>query len=555
MTLRKRLFWGLLVAAPLTAPLAATAEGLVAASRSNATSGASASGATNWKRSELAASADIRFKRPQGIIKPEALIVTDQGADDQLSASEARPAMSRKTEPAAAAAKRLAPIAPPAISLPDAIVPSAAATEPKPAAKEPAKPESPASAPATEEAAANEPAGAAKTTTASSEPTSSGQIQDDQIQLAARQLMDQGLRLAAEEETLPSSPIPSDANRDPVDGTASPYDAGCYDNCCPPAPRLFWVGGVEATFLWPDLNSDGVSFAAEEIEDERYDLCSSQDVDIDSMYLSPRIWLGVQGCAWGANVRYWHLNASEGTYDPSIGGDGSWNAYDCGRPDFGYFSCNRLEAYTIDLEITRRFCIHNCWMQAAMGVRHASIENNEGVTGLALTEEGLLSGFARANRLSRGTGLLFGLYGRKPLYPCSCVNWFYNARISTLWGPTQTSAETFAQVQSNDPDFVAGAASVNGAYSNIDDTLFIGEIQLGLEWNYALACLPANAFFRTALEYQRWDGGKGFSAADSFAGIALDDGFPVESVVSTSASAAEPQMDLFGFTIGTGLTW
>ena len=62
---------------------------------------------------------------------------------------------------------------------------------------------------------------------------------------------------------------------------------------------------------------------------------------------------------------------------------------------------------------------------------------------------------------------------------------------------------------------------INGAYTTIDDTLFIGEIQLGLEWNYGLCCLPANAFFRMALEYQRWDGGQGVSEADSFAGISI----------------------------------
>jgi hypothetical protein len=124
-----------------------------------------------------------------------------------------------------------------------------------------------------------------------------------------------------------------------------------------------------------------------------------------------------------------------------------------------------------------------------------------------------------------------------------------------LWGPTQTAAETFAAVQSNDPNFIAGAASVNGAYTNVDDTMFIGEIQLGLEWDYPLACLPANAFFRTAIEYQRWDGGRGYSAANSFAGIAINNGSPNESIVSTAAGAPEPQMDLFGFTIGTGLTW
>jgi hypothetical protein len=194
-------------------------------------------------------------------------------------------------------------------------------------------------------------------------------------------------------------------------------------------------------------------------------------------------------------------------------------------------------------------------MQASVGVRHAEIEASESITGLALTDDGIMSGYGRANRLSRGTGILLGLYGRKPLFPCSSVHWFYNVRWSAVWGPTQTSAETFASVQAGDDDFTASAASVNGAYTNVDDTLFIGEVQLGLEWNYALVCMPANAFFRVALEYQRWDGGTGFSGANSFAGITLDGDTQANSIITTNAAAPAPQLDLIGFTVGTGLTW
>ena len=388
---------------------------------------------------------------------------------------------------------------------------------------------------------------------------------DDQVQLVARMLMDRGVIRAADDEPLPASPDAVDTNLhadhavNGNNGNGGNCNNGngecCYDNCCPPPPCLFWVAGVEATFLSPDLNSDGVSFEVEEIDDQRDDVFSTESTDTDSLYMSPRVWLGIQGCCWGVNLRYWHLQASEGQYDPSIGSLNTWDGYDCGEPDVGFFTCSRLEAYTVDLELTRRFCLNDCWMQASVGVRHAEIWANEGITGLAFTDEGLLNGFGRANRMSRGTGFLLGLYGRKPIFPCSCVNWFYNARWSALWGPTQTSAETFAAVQASDPDFVASAASVNGAYTTIDDTLFIGEIQLGLEWDYCLCCLPANAFFRVAVEYQRWDGGRGLSASDSFAGITIDQGVDPTSIVTTTASADEPQMDLLGFTIGTGLTW
>jgi hypothetical protein len=391
---------------------------------------------------------------------------------------------------------------------------------------------------------------------------------DNQVRQAARTYTDASILRLAQVEPVPAAPgspqptaAPQNgygtANGNGVSSDPMHYDGGMYgDACCPPQRVLFWTAGMEATFLTPDLNSSGgTTLDVEDIQNDRYDVFSSQSNDVDSLYLSPRVWLGIQGCLWGANLRYWHLYANEGAYDPTIGSFNTWDDYDCGVPDIGYFTTSTLEAYTVDLEITRRFCLHDCWMQAAVGLRHAELEASESITGLGLTDDGLLSGYGRANRYTRGTGILLGLYGRKPLFPCSSVNWFYNVRWSAVWGPTHTSAETFAAVQAGDDDFTASAASVNGAYTCVDDTLFIGEVQLGLEWNYALVCMPANAFFRVALEYQRWDGGSGFSGANSFAGITLDGDTEANSIISTSASAPAPQMDLIGFTIGTGLTW
>jgi hypothetical protein len=387
-------------------------------------------------------------------------------------------------------------------------------------------------------------------------------LTDEQLQLVSRILQDSQVNRAAEEESLPPAPGSAQSRGDATNAPERdvPHldgDPMLYGECCPPQPRLFWTAGVEATFLNPDLNTDGVSIAVEEIDENRHDICTTLSDDLDSVYMSPRIWLGVQGCCWGTNLRYWHLQASEGSYDPSIGIQGDWIGYDCGTPDFGFTSCSRLEAYTIDLELTRRFCLNDCAMQAAMGIRHAEIDHNESLWALANADQGLLTGMARANRLSRGTGLMFGLYGRKPIYPCSCVHWFYNARWSALWGPTQTSVETFASVNvtSTDPNISGSAASVNGAYTNVDDTLFIGELQLGLEWLYSLQCVPANAFFRAALEYQRWDGGKGFSVSNSFAGAEVITTADPLSVITADAAASVPQMDLIGIALSTGLTW
>ena len=112
-------------------------------------------------------------------------------------------------------------------------------------------------------------------------------------------------------------------------------------------------------------------------------------------------------------------------------------------------------------------------------------------------------------------------------------------------------------VATSDPNATAAAGSVNGASTAVDDNLFIGEIQLGLEWDYALRCMPANAFCRVALEYQRWTGGQGFSAANSFAGVDVEvNGNPVAGSLGDALAIADaPELDLVGLAVSTGLTW
>lgn len=533
MTHRFRLFLGLFTALGAAASMAAHAAenaplawGKSAQAQEAAAAPSLPADQAAWRSSSQEGPVEIRFK------KPAAVTLTDQSAAPLQEAvaegeamgvpahgakSPASPALSTamKREPATTEEARIA-------STPEAFSEKIEAAPPSSGSASPAR-------------------------------DSEDRRADEHIQLVARMFQEEN---AVDVPPVPGDePLPRKTNGGdaPKANSTDDYDyAGedyCGPYCAPPPPPLMWVGGVEATFLSPDINDDGVSFLFEEYAHHRSDWVTSQSTSIDSLYVAPRIWLGVQGCKWGANVRYWHMNASEGYFDPSIGKDGSWDAYDCGIPDLGFMSNSRFEAYTIDLEITRRFCLHDCWMQFSAGVRHAELEHSELLTGTALTDEAVFMGFAGADRYTRGTGLVLGLYGRKPLFPCSCVHWFYNVRWSALWGPTETGVETAAAVMGDD----ANAGSINGAYTCVDDNLFIGEIQLGLEWNYALRCMPANAFFRAAVEYQRWDGGQGYSESGSFAGLEIDNDFA--AVAETFAASAAPEVDLIGFTIGTGLTW
>jgi hypothetical protein len=335
-------------------------------------------------------------------------------------------------------------------------------------------------------------------------------------------------------------------------------DGCCEMECCPPPRTLFWTVGIEATFLNPDLNASTPTLRAEDITLDRVTSFSAGDADVDSFYVAPRMWLGIQGCKWGTGVRYWHMQASEFEYDGFFNNRGSSNF---GIPDASYFSTGRLDAYTIDWEINRLFCVHSCQMMLSGGVRYAYLETDSSVTGLVETladpmdEETtvLLSGYGRGNALTRGTGVFLGLQGKQPLFTDSCIHLFWNVKGSVLWGSTETSAESSASVMVFDPDDPGNAATVNSANTAVDDDMWIGEFQLGLEWDYCLCCVPANAFVRLAAEYQRWDGGPGSSrtGAEAFAEVNGDD----VAVLTTQADAFGPQLDLVGLALGAGLTW
>jgi len=72
-------------------------------------------------------------------------------------------------------------------------------------------------------------------------------------------------------------------------------------------------------------------------------------------------------------------------------------------------------------------------------------------------------------------------------------------------------------------------------------------LQLGLQWNANLACLPGTAFARAAVEYQYWDTtGNIFATANSFATTG-------SAAAATSASAGDILFNMFGLTLGAGL--
>ena len=330
---------------------------------------------------------------------------------------------------------------------------------------------------------------------------------------------------------------------------------GCCDtccSCCKPCCPCIMVAGVEAVFLNPDINGTPVAYVYDDLgaapETVLFGPAFGQ-ATMDDLYGAPRVWLGCQGCRWGIVGRYYQYMSNEHAhdfYDISATPPPSEHSFDVN---------NLLEAYYADIELTRNFCLHGCKSQLTFGARYARIEHHEAIYGRSNTEDGLLEAYARRNRASRGTGLTSSFNLRKPLFPCSCAHWYLNARTSILWGRTYNEVESEASVASLGPGAaVAAAGSIDGAIVGVDDDLFIGELQAGLQWDFALRCLPAKAFFRTAFEYQYWDAGLGGASSGSFAGV-VDSGSGTAYQVAASSYAPGLVVDFVGFTIGSGFTW
>lgn len=114
-------------------------------------------------------------------------------------------------------------------------------------------------------------------------------------------------------------------------------------------------------------------------------------------------------------------------------------------------------------------------------------------------------------------------------------------------GHTNSFGRSAGAVASSPSAPLVGAATVRRNTANSE--LYMEEIQVGLEWNYALSSLPAMFFVRGGYEFQNWDisgpptGGAGFGGTIG------------EITTNSFASAGLGSMQLNGISFATGLTW
>lgn len=304
--------------------------------------------------------------------------------------------------------------------------------------------------------------------------------------------------------------------------------------CC----KTFLIGGSEATFLWPDFHRSTNNFTDVVGLGIPQNLTYASDVGkIDhNMLVGPRVWLGVQGCRWGIVGRYFNLADTSSTLDPAL-------------PSFNsdqVIASDRFRAYYADLEGVTSFCLGKWSTNASFGVRYASVDiGNTLSSSLYSTLGEYVSATSSSQSGFNGTGITMGMWGSRPIRPCSPWNWFLSGRASILWG----NNSAYAQTQATTIELLGAASSTNAAYAKGTGDLFIGELQYGVQWERQLKCIPSRAFFRFAGEYQYWDASNSaYAAAGS---LALS---PLTAALA-GAESGSVLFDLVGFTIGAGLTY
>ncbi len=301
---------------------------------------------------------------------------------------------------------------------------------------------------------------------------------------------------------------------------------GCDSGCC-----AHWILGIETVWLSPQLQRHAVAdYAIADTE-----LVGEYRGGVPSgLFMTPRITLGYQGECWGVQTRYWRMNESSTHFFPTVEGP--------------ILSTGNFHAETIDVEATRMLYWQDWTNQFAFGVCYAQMDEFSSTQANEVVGTALYSGSAYSRNKFGGPGLTAALSGYRPVN-CRNFNLFYSVRGSVLW-----DNDTISDVETESA-YLSGATSsgsINGAIARGNGTMFIGEIQVGTQWNFQLCHKCNDAFVRLALEYQYWN------TQDTGGALSVSAAGPVGTgaiIGLAGARAGDARTDLLGFTVATGFTW
>jgi len=271
----------------------------------------------------------------------------------------------------------------------------------------------------------------------------------------------------------------------------------------------------------------------------------------DQLTGAPRLTLGIVGDhGFGIQGRYWEMDNSVAMYDAIGGFPGG--GFD---PRFGILDrtagSDRFETYTVDLEGTKDFGFLGWNLLGTLGARYAEFDHERSNSAIGRIETGALNGISN-NMYSlgtlqeasfHGTGFTGSLTGLRPLGR-SNFSLFASARNSTLWG----TANSYAQADAAYDGFY-GSETVSAAnLVSARETLYITELQAGLQWSRNVRFLNGQMFARGAFEYQFWRADSGEASATATAG---DFGVAGPTFVDVTGADLPPYLSGIGTTQGT----
>lgn len=309
--------------------------------------------------------------------------------------------------------------------------------------------------------------------------------------------------------------------------------SSCF-NCAPPTV----IASAEATFFFPQFSrgflQNGVNNGVNGVQTATTN--TSLGSTEGTLLLAPRISLGVQGECWGVVTRYWYASSWGTGFTPAVS--------DSGIP--GVTSFDGFKAYTWDLELHRRFTCCDWTLYGFGGLRYASIRNDRSIAINDISAGNVFLASSYSSQQFSGTGITFGLSGTRPVW-CGCPwSMYFANRYSVLWGNSGVLAQTSATTSAG-----GFASSTNGGFTSDSASLFIAEIQAGVQWDAELKCLPGRrAFLRGGFEFQYWNSSSNASAS----AFSVAANTPGQGTYATS-QAGNFLFSLLGISLGTGIMY
>ncbi len=323
----------------------------------------------------------------------------------------------------------------------------------------------------------------------------------------------------------------------------------CPGNCnpCgenPPCDEDWWASPfdrqiVSATVGLTIFRSD---FHGGSLSNQSADFAASDDGAFAGITYAPRVLLATQSCEWGLLGRFWYLSDADASFTP-LGFNGS---------AVGLNSTTRTRASTADFEANRRWGFLECGeIDTSIGFRYATFSADGVLSSVKVLGPDVYDSFSGMSTQFSGCGITSGASAHLPLaenaWLCrGCtLSLFGSLRGSVVFGDSDADTTASSRITTG----LGNVAVANSDVVRQSSTLYIGEVACGLEWNRRWTCIPADAFFRIAGEYQAWDV---TSPGESSSTTSLS---AAGQFANASAHASDSGLSLVGVAVTTGFTW